>query len=124
MVPLVDGIERPPLLRCEAFRDHAPKMPMSLEQWLTEAPDLVTEHSPLQRTYRRSLLDLAALRVRPDDVRIRWAMPGGGLPWFMTIFGRDSIISSYQLLPVSRRGRTGDPPGACRAPGGGVGQLA
>jgi glycogen debranching enzyme len=99
MVPLVDGIERLPLLRCEAFGDHAPKMPMSLEQWLTEAPDLVTEHSPLQRTYRRSLLDLAALRVRPDDVRIRWAMPGGGLPWFMTIFGRDSIISSYQLLP-------------------------
>jgi glycogen debranching enzyme len=99
MIPLVDGAERPPLLRCDSFHDHAPKMPASLDGWLKEAPDLVTEHGPVRRTYRQSLLDLAALRVRPDDVKIKWAMPGGGLPWFMTIFGRDSIISAFQLLP-------------------------
>jgi glycogen debranching enzyme len=26
-------------------------------------------------------------------------MPGGGLPWFMTAFGRDSLIAAYEALP-------------------------
>src|SRR5207253_1498301 len=47
----------------------------------------------------QSLLDLAALRIRPDTVRIKSAMPGGGVPWFLTIFGRDSLIASYEALP-------------------------
>src|SRR5919205_783406 len=26
-------------------------------------------------------------------------MPGGGLPWFMTVFGRDSLITVYETMP-------------------------
>jgi glycogen debranching enzyme len=100
ITPIVDGERKPPLLRCDAFHDHAPKMPQSLDDWLKTAPDLETGDSTLGRTYRQSLLDLAALRVRPDDVTIRWAMPGGGLPWFMTVFGRDSLITSYECMHV------------------------
>jgi glycogen debranching enzyme len=44
------------------------------------------------------MLDLAALRIRPDAVTIRWPMPGGGLPWFMTVFGRDSLIAAYEAI--------------------------
>src|SRR5205814_10389857 len=29
------------------------------------------------------------------------ALPAAGLPWFMTIFGRDSMIVSYQALPFA-----------------------
>jgi glycogen debranching enzyme len=99
VTPVVDGRRRPPLLRCDAFHDHAPKMPLSLEEWLAEAPELETDDRALERTYERSNLDLAALRVRPDSVAINHAMPGGGLPWFMTIFGRDSLVTSYEALP-------------------------
>jgi glycogen debranching enzyme len=100
VVPIVDGKSRPPMLRCDAFHDHADKMPMSLDEWMREAPDLVTENSAFERTYRQSILDLAALRVRSDDVKIKHAMPGGGLPWFMTVFGRDSIITAYEAIHV------------------------
>jgi len=100
VTPIVDGDRKPPLLRCDAFHDHAPKMPQSLEQWLEEAPDLETDDETLERTYRQSLLDLAALRVRPDAVTIMSAMPGGGLPWFMTIFGRDSLITAYEAVHI------------------------
>ena len=100
ITPIVDGERKPPLLRCDAFHDHAPKMPQSLDQWLEEAPYLETDDDALGRTFRQSLLDLAALRVRPDEVTIKWAMPGGGVPWFMTIFGRDSLITAYEAVHV------------------------
>jgi glycogen debranching enzyme len=99
VTPIVDGERKPPMLRCDSFHDHARKMPLSLDEWLQQAPELVTDDEKLGRTYRQSLLDLAALRVRPDDLQIKWAMPGGGLPWFMTIFGRDSIVAAYEALP-------------------------
>jgi glycogen debranching enzyme len=99
ITPIVDGKRKPPLLRCDSFHDHAPKMPLSLDDWLKEAPYLETDNVGLSRTYRQSLLDLAALRVRPDDIHVRFAMPGGGVPWFMTIFGRDSIVAAYEALP-------------------------
>jgi glycogen debranching enzyme len=99
ITPIVDGKRRPPLLRCADFHDHAAKMPLSLDEWLEDAPKLETESPALGRTYRQSLLDLAALRIRPDDVSIKWAMPGGGLPWFMTMFGRDSLLTAYMAMP-------------------------
>ena len=100
IVPIVDGKRRPALLRCDSFHDHAPKMPQSLDDWLKTAPYLDADDSTLGRTYRQSLLDLAALRVRPDNVTIKWAMPGGGLPWFMTVFGRDSLITAYESMHI------------------------
>ena len=100
VTPIVDGERKPPLLRCDAFHDHAPKMPQSLDDWLKTAPYLDTDDPTLGRTYRQSLLDLAALRVRPDSLTIKWAMPGGGLPWFMTVFGRDSLITAYESMHI------------------------
>jgi glycogen debranching enzyme len=68
----------------------------SLAAWWRSAPRL---HAPaevaLERTWTHSLADLAALRLR-------WAgsgmVPAAGLPWFMTLFGRDTLITSFQEL--------------------------
>ena len=69
-------------------------------------------HAPaeptLERTWARSLTDLAALRLR-------WArsgmIPAAGLPWFMTLFGRDALITAFQSCrSVQRR-----PPATLRA---------
>ncbi len=102
VTPIVDGTRHPSLLGPGAFHEHAPKMPLSVDEWLDRTPELETEHEALERTYRQSNLDLAALRIRPDNVTIKHAMPGGGLPWFMTAFGRDSLIAAYQALPFHR----------------------
>ena len=54
----------------------------------------------LKATYRRSLVDLAALRFSPPIAGGR-SLPAAGLPWFMTMFGRDSIFTSLQALPFT-----------------------
>ena len=52
----------------------------------------------MARTYRASLTDLAALRLQPD-LGEPATLPAAGLPWFMALFGRDSLIASFQALP-------------------------
>src|SRR5439155_3279965 len=73
-------------------------MAADLERWLRDAPQLVCDSAPLLTTYRRSLVDLAALRFSPLT-EAGHSLPAAGLPWFMTMFGRDSILTSLQALP-------------------------
>ena len=75
-------------------------MRADLDQWLQAAPTLVCESDNLKVTYKRSLVDLAALRFSPLTSGGR-ALPAAGLPWFMTMFGRDSIFTSLQALPFA-----------------------
>jgi glycogen debranching enzyme len=77
-----------------------PNMELSLERWLDEAPRLQCDADGLRTTYRRSLVDLAALRFSPP-IALGRSLPAAGLPWFMTMFGRDSIFTSLQALPFT-----------------------
>jgi glycogen debranching enzyme len=77
-----------------------PNIGRSLENWLEEAPRLECDDDRLRATYRRSLVDLAALRFSPLIAGGR-SLPAAGLPWFMTMFGRDSILTSLQALPFT-----------------------
>ena len=77
-----------------------PNMGRSLESWLEEAPRLESDDDQLRATYRRSLVDLAALRFSPLIAGGR-SLPAAGLPWFMAMFGRDSILTSLQSLPFT-----------------------
>jgi glycogen debranching enzyme len=70
----------------------------SLARWWRSVPRLdAPGDRGLEETWTRSLADLAALRLR-------WAgsgmIPAAGLPWFMTLFGRDTLIAAFQTLPL------------------------
>jgi glycogen debranching enzyme len=77
-----------------------PDMGVSLEQWVADAPRLECDWDPLKTTYERSLVDLAALRFSLLALPGH-SLPAAGLPWFMTMFGRDSIFTSLQALPFT-----------------------
>jgi glycogen debranching enzyme len=80
------------------FGNPKPDMPTTFEQWMAQAPMLETDNDVLRHTYRQSLIDLAALRFRPMKT-LSFSLPAAGLPWFMALFGRDSLITAYQALP-------------------------
>jgi glycogen debranching enzyme len=75
-------------------------MERGLKRWLEDAPRVECDWEPLKATYRRSLVDLAALRFSPP-IAGGASLPAAGLPWFMTMFGRDSIFTSLQALPFA-----------------------
>jgi glycogen debranching enzyme len=79
-------------------RNSKTTMQADLARWLDAAPRLECDSETLALTYKRSLVDLAALRFSPLTAGRR-SLPAAGLPWFMTMFGRDSIFTSLQALP-------------------------
>ena len=59
-------------------------------------PQLRASWPDLGQAYARSVSDLAALRMRGSDgVGL---LPAAGMPWFMTVFGRDTVITCLQTL--------------------------
>jgi glycogen debranching enzyme len=76
------------------------KRRQDVARWTREAPRLACSWRPMEQIYEQSLADLAALRYFPP---LAWgaALPAAGLPWFMAMFGRDSLLTSYQALPYT-----------------------
>jgi len=98
VAPVADGAENRLHHGERTFGNPKPNMPTTFEQWMAQAPTLETDNDVLRHTYRKSLIDLAALRFRPLK-DLSFSLPAAGLPWFMALFGRDSLITAYQALP-------------------------
>jgi glycogen debranching enzyme len=78
------------------FGEQRARVHDSLTAWQLEVPRLESGWDPLRRTFGRSVSDLASLRMRGGDGLAR--LPAAGMPWFMTVFGRDTLITSFQTL--------------------------
>jgi glycogen debranching enzyme len=79
-------------------RDTGAPVEGAASEWIEQAPRMETDSDDLQRIYRRSLADLAALRFNPAAVPDSF-LPAAGPPWSMALIGRVSLIASYQALP-------------------------
>ena len=87
----------------------------ALTRWLDAAPEFESDSAALKAVYDKSIVDLAALRIEGTLADEPYVLPAAGLPWFMTLFGRDTLITSLQTLgPGSRAWR---PPSARGAAG-------
>ena len=85
-----------PRFRCGV--EDAEALPLQrLATWRAVLPDVATDHPGLGWAVHRAGEDLGALRIfdpEHPDVPILAA----GAPWFMTVFGRDSLLTAWMTL--------------------------
>lgn len=73
-----------------------------MRDWRDETPRTVTSNRVLAEALRTSERDLGALRIQdpehPEDEVV-----AAGAPWFMALFGRDSLLTGWMMLPFAPR---------------------
>ncbi|HYB37603.1 MAG TPA: glycogen debranching N-terminal domain-containing protein [Mycobacterium sp.] len=71
----------------------------TIEAWRDTATDLIAEDEVLAQVLRRTESDLGALLIRDENKDAR-PFVAAGAPWFMTLFGRDSLLTAWMALPL------------------------
>ncbi|HZB70583.1 MAG TPA: glycogen debranching N-terminal domain-containing protein, partial [Acidimicrobiales bacterium] len=98
VVASLDGEEVAPRYRLGAPVESASPA-RQLSAWRRTVPVVSTDHPDLATAVRRAAEDLGALRLFDPEFPDR-AVVAAGAPWFMTVFGRDSLITAYMALVV------------------------
>jgi glycogen debranching enzyme len=84
----------------ESFGEEQEHAEGALTSWLQEVPRFQADDAVLKAVLERSIVDLAALRIAGELQEEPYVLPAAGLPWFMTLFGRDTLITALQTLWV------------------------
>ncbi|GIG94833.1 amylo-alpha-1,6-glucosidase [Plantactinospora mayteni] len=71
--------------------------------WQEDCPDQDLDSDLLNRVLQKSKMDLVALRIEQTIGDETIVLPAAGLPWFLTVFGRDSLVTAYQSLSFGPR---------------------
>ena len=79
------------------FGEERRRVQDSLSAWRLHVPQIRASWVDLRLGFERSVADLAALRMRADDAG-SGRLPAAGMPWFMTVFGRDTLITCLQTF--------------------------
>ncbi|HEY8102875.1 MAG TPA: glycogen debranching N-terminal domain-containing protein [Gaiellaceae bacterium] len=96
IVHSIDGDEVEPHAVERRFGQERAHVQASLAAWRLRVPRLQTRREDMKFAFRQSVADLAALRMRGDDGVAM--LPAAGMPWFMTVFGRDTLITCLQSM--------------------------
>ena len=68
--------------------------------WRAANPQVHAGNATLEQVLRQSITDLGALRI-PDPDHPETDVVAAGAPWFMALFGRDSLLTSWFSLPFA-----------------------
>ena len=93
-----DTRTREPLRGCT--HDEQTGFDVLQHRWQQQATALTSANEDLYRLYQQSVEDMGALRIHDHDFAPDIWLPAAGVPWFVTIFGRDSLIVSLQNMIV------------------------
>ena len=99
LTPLIDGQEVTPRYLCGVPVEHADAERAARGLAARTCPRLTTDHDSFQHLLARSTEDLAALRLFDPEQPDRTVVAAGA-PWFMTLFGRDSLLTSWMAMIV------------------------
>jgi glycogen debranching enzyme len=107
--PVIDGERRRVARPCHQLLTEESDMEALRLRWIQSATIFDTENATVTEAVAQATEDLAGLRLhrhdeiaKPDEEDDSW-VPSAGIPWFVTLFGRDALTVAYQTLPLSPR---------------------
>lgn len=106
IVPLLDTASSDPLGNPADNREASPS-DRRRQEWVAKIPVLQIGNPSIERTIRCSYDDLGALRIEDPNHQSR-VVVAAGAPWFMTLFGRDSLWASLHGAPRRPFASSGD----------------
>jgi glycogen debranching enzyme len=98
ILPSLGDEESAPQFVQRRFGDERSRVRDSLAAWQLRVPQVRASWEDLKDAFAQSVADLASLRMRTDGRAGIGKLPAAGMPWFMTVFGRDTLITCLQTL--------------------------
>jgi glycogen debranching enzyme len=93
-LPVTGAGRRPAVLDCNAIAEPLRELrPSRLPVVRLEAPNEAVRHA-----WDQAIADLEALRLEDPAFERSVVIPAAGVPWFVTLFGRDSLVVSWQVV--------------------------
>ena len=97
---LVDGSKRfrasKECIHSSETSDHS----RNIDEWQRTVLKIETSNEEFYRCYNQGVQDMAALRLPLQGTDHMVFVPAAGLPWFVALFGRDTLIVSLQTMIV------------------------
>jgi len=97
---LVDGSKRfrasKECIHSSETSDHS----RNIDEWQRTVLKIETSNEEFYRCYNQGVQDMAALRLPLQGMDPMVFVPAAGLPWFVALFGRDTLIVSLQTTIV------------------------
>src|SRR3984957_1195898 len=97
---LVDGPKRMRAPRECTHSSMASEHADNMEEWQRTVLKIQTSNEEFYRCYNQGVQDMAALRLPLRGTDHMVFVPAAGLPWFVALFGRDTLIVSLQTMIV------------------------
>jgi glycogen debranching enzyme len=72
----------------------------NIDEWQRTVLKIETSNEEFYRCYDQGVQDMAALRLPLQGTDHMVFVPAAGLPWFVALFGRDTLIVSLQTMIV------------------------
>ena len=73
---------------------------VKMDEWQRTVLKIKTSNEEFYRCYSQGVQDMAALRLPLEGTDHMVFVPAAGLPWFVALFGRDTLIVSLQTMIV------------------------
>ncbi|MEN3537111.1 glycogen debranching N-terminal domain-containing protein [Microbispora sp. ZYX-F-249] len=98
--PIIEGAETEPWYSGKRLSPALAERAGRLFEWRRRLPEVTTTNVSLAGILRQAFDDLGALRLFDPEHPELPPTVAAGAPWFMTLFGRDSLLTSWLALPL------------------------
>ena len=100
IIPVIEGERYEPRIGCRQIAAGDHETQEIDRRWRDGVTHIETSNIVVRKSFEQSVYDIGALRLDIGGDGDSW-MPAAGVPWFVTIFGRDSLVVAFQAALIN-----------------------